>query len=188
MRTCGWRIGLVVLALGGASGCSDSNELGDTGLPESELLSGLTADDWDTFCKAFDAARRKDPLEECRRQAFSETRMVAMNDGTEADVRATCQARYDACVRDIRPPGKNAGICQFGPIGNDCAATVGEAEVCLKEGVASRKDAAAKVPSCSEVTLEQAMTLAGTTSLGEAEILALPSCQNFESKCPGLLR
>jgi len=187
MRTCGWRIGLA-LVLGAGLGCSSTKELGDTGLPENELVSALSADDWDVFCKAFDAARRPDPMEECHRQAFSETRNVATNDGTEADVRATCQARFDACVKDIRPPARNAGICQFGPISTDCSATVGEAEACLKEGVARRRDEAAKIPACSEVTLQEARDLAGTTGMGEAEILALPSCQNFNAKCPGLLR
>jgi hypothetical protein len=187
MRTCARRIGLAVVLWGGL-GCSSTKELGDTGLPENELLSGLTADDWDTFCKAFDAARRKDPMEECHRQAFAETRNVATNDGSEADVRATCQARFDACVKDIRPTPRNASICQFGPISTDCSATVGEAESCLKEGVARRREEAAKIPDCSTVTLQQARDLAGTASLGEAEILALPSCQNFNVKCPGLLR
>jgi hypothetical protein len=187
MRTCGWRIGLA-LVLGSGITCGSTKELGDTGLPESALLSTLTADDWDVFCKAFDAARRKDPQEECHRLAFAETRNVALGEGTEADVRATCQARYDTCVRDIRPPARNAGICQFGPIGPDCAATVGEAELCLMNGVARRREEAAKIPACSSVTLEEARDLAGTASMGEAEILALPSCQAFDAKCPGLLR
>jgi hypothetical protein len=187
MRTCGWRIGLALLIGAASLTCGSTKELGDTGLPESALVSALSPDDWNVFCAAFDAARRKDPVEDCHRQAFAETRNVA-TDGTEADVRATCQARYDACVRDIRPPARNSGICQFGPIGPDCTASVGEAEACLKEGVARRREEAAKVPDCTEVTLEQAMTLAGTASMGEAEILALPSCQNFNTKCPGLLK
>src|SRR5205814_10577095 len=124
------------------------------------------------------------PTQECHRLAFNETRNVAIGDGTEADVRATCQARYDAWVRDIRPPPRNSGICSFGPIATDCTASVGEAEQCLKEGVAHRREDAAKIPACAEVTLEQAMTLAGTAGAGEAEILMLPSCQNFNAKCP----
>jgi hypothetical protein len=187
MTTCGWRIGLAV-ALWGGLGCSSTHELGDTGLPEQELLAAMTSDDWDTFCKAFDAARRKDPMEECHRQAFAETRNVATNDGSEADVRATCQARFDACVKDIRPARPGGGICQFGPLSNDCAATVGEAEACLKDGIARRREEASKIPACSAVTVEQARDLAGTTSMGEDEILAMPSCQNFNVKCPGLLR
>jgi hypothetical protein len=186
MTTCGWRIGLAV-ALWGGLGCSSTRELGDTGLPEQELLSGLTSGDWDTFCNAFDAARRTDPMQECHRLAFAETRNVA--EGTEADVRATCQARFDACVKDIRPPRPGStSICQFGPISTDCGATVGEAEACLKDGIARRREEAAKVPACSAVTVEQARDLAGTTSMGEDEILAMPSCQNFNAKCPGLLR
>jgi hypothetical protein len=184
MRTCGWRIGLAVVLW---CGCSGSKELGDTGLPGNELVSALSSPDWDTFCKAFDAARSKDPMEECHRLAFAETRNVA-GEGSEADVRATCQARFDACVKDIRPARPNSGICQFGPISTDCSATVGEAEQCLKDGVARRRDEAAKIPSCATVTLEEARDVAGTTSMGEAEILALPSCQNFNVKCPGLLR
>jgi hypothetical protein len=186
MRTCGWRTGIALLVWAGGLTCSSSKELGDTGLPGGAIISGLSADDWNTFCTAFDAARRKDPVEECHRQAFAETRNVA--DATEADIRATCQARYDACVRDIRPPTRNSGICQFGPIGPDCSATVGEAEACLKDGVAFRRQEAAKIPTCDIVTVEQAMNVAGTTSMGEAEILALPSCLNFNAKCPGLLQ
>lgn len=188
MRTRGWRIGLALVVWGSGATCSSTRELGDTGLPEGTLLAALTADQWNTFCTAFDAARRKDPVEECHRQAFAETRNVAANMGTEADVRATCQARYDSCVRDIRPPPRNAGICQLGPVTPDCAATVGEAEECLMQGVQRRREEAAKVPACSEVTLDQAMNLAGTTTMGEQEILMLPSCQNFNGKCPGLLR
>jgi hypothetical protein len=187
MRTGGWRIGLALLVWTGALTCDSSRELGDTGLPDGALVAGLSADDWEQFCKAFDAARRKDPVEECHRQAFAETRNVASNNGTEADVRATCQARYDSCVRDIRPPPRNSGICMFG-LGPDCVATVGEAEECLMQGVQRRREEASKVPDCATVTLEQALNLAGTMTLGEEEILMLPSCQNFNAKCPGLLR
>jgi hypothetical protein len=188
MRICGWRIGVAMVVWSAGLTCGSTRELGDTGLPEDALLATLSADDWNVFCKAFDDARRKNPEEECHRQAFAETRSVALSDGTQADVRATCQARYEACVRDIRPPSKSNSICQFGPIGPDCAATVGEAEQCLMEGVLRRREEAAKIPSCSDVTLEQAMNLAGTATTGEAEILALPSCQSFNTKCPGLLR
>jgi hypothetical protein len=187
MRTGGWRIGLALVVWSSALTCGSTRELGDTGLPQDTILSTLSADDWTVFCTAFDAARRKNPDEECHRQAFAETRNVAMT--SEAEVRATCQARYDACVRDIRPLPRNSGICQFGPpLPPDCTATVGEAEQCLRQGVQRRREEAAKVPACARVTLEQAMNLAGTSTVGEQEILMLPSCQNFNAKCPGYLR
>jgi hypothetical protein len=187
MTSCGWRIGVALVALLGGSTCGSSEDLGDTGLPGELLLAAMTPDEWETFCKAFDAARRKNPEEECRRLAFAETRTVAA-EGTEADVRATCRARYDACVRDIRPPTRMSGICPFGPLGPDCMANVGEAEQCLIAGVERRKLDAAMIPACDRVTVEQARATAGTIGSSEAEILMMPVCQSFEAKCPGLLR
>jgi hypothetical protein len=186
MRTCGRRIALALAAMAAIT-CGGSKELGDTGLPDELALAAMTPDEWEVFCKAFDAARRKSPEEECRRLAYAETRGVAL-EGSDADVRATCQARYDACVRDIRPPTRLSGICPFGPLGPDCSATVGDAEQCLLAGVNRRKEDASKIPSCSTVTAAQAKATAGTIGSSEAEILMTPVCMSFEAKCPGLLR
>ena len=186
--TCRWQLGLALFALCAGSTCGSSKQLGDTGLPEGTALPALSADDWQIFCKAFDAARRKNPEEECRRLAFAETRGVASNDGSDAEVQATCKSRYDSCVHDIRPPARGSGICGFGPVGPDCMATVGESEQCLMAMVARRKEIAATIPSCDTVTAAQANATAGTIGPGEAELLALPPCETFNQKCPGLLR
>jgi len=180
-----WRIAIALAAL--AAACSEDRELGDTGLPDELALAAMTPDEWEKFCTAFDAARRKNPEEDCRRLAFAETRMVAL-EGTEAEVRATCQGTYDACARDIRPFTRMMGICPAGPLSQDCMATVGEAEQCLLAGVQRRKEDAAKIPSCATVTVEQARATAGTIGSSEAEILMMPVCMSFEAKCPGLLR
>jgi len=191
MRSWGWQCGcrLAILVLcGGATGCEKAAEPGDTGLPEAELLWTLAPDQWQVFCKAVDSARRPPPEDECRRSAFAETRGVAASDGSDAEVRATCQTRYDACVREIRPPSSRGGICGFGPPGSDCTANVGEAEQCLAATIARRREEASKIPSCTTVTAAQARALAGTTGEAEPERLALPPCQSFEQKCPGLFR
>jgi hypothetical protein len=188
MRHRGWIRALLFLGIAGAACGSDTPPLGDTGLPEAAFLAGMTADEWQTFCKAFDAARRKAPEEDCQRTAFAETRMVAANNGTEADVRATCQTRYDACMREVRPSARTSSICQFGPVGPDCTATVLDAEDCLKAGVAFRQAEEAKIPSCAVVTVQQAMTYAGTVGPIDAQVLALPACLAFNAKCSGLLR
>jgi hypothetical protein len=187
MGTCGWQSAVALVALVAGTTCGSSQELGDTGLPDELALASMTPDEWEVFCKAFDAARRKNPEEECRRLAFAETR-IAAEGGTDAEVRATCQARYDTCTRDIRPPTRMSGVCPYGPLGPDCMATVGEAEQCLMAGVARRKEDASKIPSCSVVTADQARATAGTIGSSEAEILMMPVCQTFEAKCPGLLQ
>jgi len=188
MGTCGWRIAVALAALGAGSTCgSSSPELGDTGLPDELALAAMTYDEWEVFCKAFDAARRKSPEEECRRLAFAETREVAL-EGSEAEVRDTCQKSYDACALDIRPAARTSGVCPIGPVGPDCMATVGDAEQCLVAGVERRKEDAAKIPSCATVTVEQARATAGTVGSSEKEILMMPACLSFEAKCPGLLR
>lgn len=186
MRSDGPRLMMIVLFALGAPACKESTKLGDTGLPEDVTVSSLMGDDWQTFCKAVDAARRKPPEEECARLAFADTRTVADTDGTDADVRATCQARYDACMREVRP--RASSICGFGPVGPDCSATVGEAELCLQAGLTRRREDAAKIPSCATVTAAQAKATAGTAAPNDAEILLLPACVTFQEKCPGLLR
>ena len=181
----GWRKGLLVLVLVGA-GCKSTPELGDTGLPESTALAALSSDDWQTFCTAADAARRKSPEDECRVSAFDYTRGVAAAGGSDADVRATCQAGYDQCMGEPRPPASRSSICGFGPVGPDCSAVVGEAESCLKDGVALRRDELGRTPTCASVTADQARATAGTFDPDDAAIAALPSCQAFNAKCPGL--
>jgi hypothetical protein len=186
MRTPGWHLPLALLVLSGGS-CSSSLPLGDTGLPEQTPLAALSADDWQVFCKTVDAARRKPPEEDCRRSAFSETRGVAES-GSDADVQATCQARYDACMREFRPPRTASTSCVFGPVGPDCMATVGEGEQCLMAGIAQRLEDSSKVPSCATVTAVVARASAGTLGSSDSALMALPACQNFQAKCPGLIR
>lgn len=171
-----------------AAACADDPAPGETGLPKDALLITLTSEQWLTFCTVADDTSRKAPEPECRRVAFAETRTVAP-EGTDEDVRATCQARYMSCVRDIRPPPRRGPICTAGAPLTDCSASVGEAEQCLIAIHQRRQEDLAKVPSCADVTAAQARDAAGTADPNDtAVLLALPACQIFQEKCPGLIR
>jgi hypothetical protein len=184
-RQCRWVLVLGWLAV---ASCGESKEPGETGLPKDTLLITLTGEQWQTFCTVADDTNRKVPDDECRRLAFAETRNVAV-EGTDADVRATCQARYLSCVRDIRPPPRRGPICTTGAPLTECSANVGEAEQCLAAIYHKRQQDKALIPTCSEVTADQARAAAGTGDPNETSaLLALPPCQVFQEKCPNLIR
>jgi hypothetical protein len=176
-----WGLAIVI-----AASCGGSPQDGDTGLPESALLAGLSLDDWRTVCKVIDAANRQPPEDTCHQAAFAATRTPAQSNGSEADVRATCQATYDACLRDTRPA--RPSTCAMRPVGPDCAASVGEAEQCLGAIIARRRSDAQQVPACDMETLAQA-NMAGTVApLGDDEIHAFPPCAVVDQKCPDFFR
>jgi hypothetical protein len=182
-----WRT-VAALLLAGAAGCKESPGPAETGLPPDALIVTLSGEQWATFCRVADDISRMPPEEECRRLAFSETRNVAV-EGTDEDVRATCRARYDACVREIRPRPPRGPICNAGPPGIDCTASIAEAEQCLAAIHERRRTDREKIPSCSTVTAEQSRAAAGTMEVDRADLLlALPQCTPFQQKCPGLIR
>jgi hypothetical protein len=184
------RYGLTLIALlaAAAAGCEEERGPGETGLPKDALLIGLSSEQWQTFCTVADDTTRRPPEDVCLLEAFSETRRVAA-EGTDADVRATCQSRYATCVGDIRPPPRRGPICAAGPPLTECSANVGEAEQCLTAIHEYRRQERAKLPSCSEVTAAQARETAGTGEPDDAAaLMALPACQAFGAKCPMLIR
>jgi hypothetical protein len=169
-----------------AASCGGGSQDGDTGLPESSLLASLSLDDWRLVCKVIDAANRQTPEDTCHQAAFSATRTPAESNGSEADVRATCQATYDACLRDARPA--RPSTCAMRPVGPDCAASVGEAEQCLAAIIARRRTDVQQTPACGTVTLAQA-SIAGTVApLSDAEIRTFPPCAIVDQKCPDFFR
>jgi hypothetical protein len=166
--------------------CSNEPGAGDTGLPKGELLATLSLDDWKVVCKVIDTANHQTPENVCHQQAYVATRTPAQSNGTEADVRATCQATYDECLRDARPA--RPSTCTMTPVGADCGATVGEAEQCLGAIIDRRRSDAEQVPTCDTLTVDQA-NLAGTVApLGDDEIRAFPACAVVDQKCPDFLR
>lgn len=174
----------LVLAL--AATCSSSPQDGDTGLPENEILGGLSLDEWRAVCKVIDQADIPRPEDVCRRMAFAATRTPAQSMGTEADVRATCQATYATCLRDTRPA--RPSTCPQRPLGPDCGASVGEAEQCLGTIIARRRMELQQIPGCDVLTVEQASNAGSTAPLSETDVPLLPPCMVVQQKCPAFFQ
>jgi hypothetical protein len=181
----GWGVAMII-ALALPLGCGGSAKDGDTGLPEDALLAALSLEDWRAVCKVIDAANRQPPEDTCHQAAFTATRTPAQSNGTEADVRATCQATYDSCLRDARPA--RPSTCATRPVGPDCAASVGEAEQCLGAIIARRRSDAQAVPACDMLTLAQASTAGTVAPLTDDEILTFLPCATVNQKCPDFFR
>jgi hypothetical protein len=178
MKRCDAWLGAAVLLL---CACSSTPGEGETGLPKQALLATLSLDDWRIACKSIDAAYRQVPEDTCARAGFVATRTPANSNGSEADVRATCQTTYDSCMREPHPV--RPSTCPMRPVGPMCGANVQEAEQCLTAIINRRRQDAEAVPSCMTVTLAQA-TVAGTTApITDDEIRALPACAVVEEKC-----
>jgi hypothetical protein len=102
---------------------------------------------------------------------------------SDAELRSTCSGFYDDCTKQ---QNATTTACQMTGISSTCTATVAEFEGCGTAQVQALHEAAARLPSCNQLTAQTAgaaLVLLGTSPL-QATAAA---CMTFNQKCPGVL-
>jgi hypothetical protein len=159
---------------GGSGGSGNFGEPIPTSLPANKRISDLTPAERDQLCTDLGQWAMSGPFlaDGCNATAWLTTSLAASADTsmTDADLQATCEQLYSACVA-----GGVTTDCS--KLSATCTATVGEYDTCLSDSVA----ALGGLPPCSAATRASLpSTVAHLTSQPTSA-----ACTAVQNKCPG---
>lgn len=199
-----WLTTLSVTALtsacnSGSDGGGSSESL-NSGVQKSKSVQDVTNEEAEAVCEAFASYyeskldSRSFQLSICRWAAVYATASAA-DGGTNLDLNDLCDLAYDACVDCLDNPGTEGcedfptfdfqldESCTDSEPPQDCDATVGEVETCLKAEVDSIVGVFNGAPSCGSLT----QTDLDEASAGLEEPDLPGACTALEDTCPAVL-
>jgi hypothetical protein len=137
----------------------------------STVLTSLSKSDLQGACQqiqTFSGATSQELT--CRFAGLSAAR--ASKPASDADARATCQARYDACIQDPC----SAPLPFPGP----CTSTVDDWNACIEAWLPRLNAARANAPTCAQLTLHSAYSYTPAAALVfPQECLAINTCSGL---------
>src|SRR5215831_19257206 len=141
---------MVLPACGGTTADSTSFS---SGLPPSEKLGGLSQPDKAQLCDRIRSYLHDEGPTFCKSASFSKasTDVAFRFAQTDSNVQKACSDSQTACEQKVQSDTAGVDCPSFD--NQQCAATLGEYEACIREEFSAMQKVAAGFPACSSLTV-----------------------------------